>query len=87
MSRSNKKEATTMKPLDVIKHACTDALEKDNPSADAAFHDAVDPGSVLELAGLVETLLMYVEKQDDLTARELAAKTRHSLAGEPGGGV
>jgi len=76
-----------MKPIDLIKQACTDALAKDDPGSQEAFHAAVDPGSVMELAGLVEALLMYVEKQDDLTAQELAAKTRHSLAGEPGGGV
>ncbi|SNS40709.1 hypothetical protein SAMN06265795_102574 [Noviherbaspirillum humi] len=76
-----------MRALDSIKQACSDALRDDDSQALARFHAQVDPGSVLEMAGLIESLLTYLEEIDDLTARELVARTRHSLQGEPGGGV
>jgi hypothetical protein len=58
-----------MHDLEVIKKACTDALQNDesNPEVIAQFHEVVDPASVLELVHVLES---------SITAHELETLTR-----------
>lgn len=64
--------------LSVIKQACTDAMaeaEDEEPSWRAAYVSVVDPLSVLEMAGIIETLLENAEQ----TAPDLAARIRAEI--------
>lgn len=77
-----------MQAIHVIKEACSEALNEDNPAGLDRFRNAVDPASVLELASMLESLLTYLDDIDDLTARELVRETRHRLKGDSAeGGV
>lgn len=77
-----------MRALHTIKDACADALERDTPDSTARFHAVVDPGSVMEMAALIESFIDYVEKLDDLTAQELVREAKHRTAGSgPEGAV
>jgi hypothetical protein len=78
------RQERNMHALEVIKNTCADALNDDDATADASFRAVVDPGSVLEMATIIESLLGYVEKVDDLTARELATEVRHRITGRVG---
>jgi hypothetical protein len=76
-----------MRKLELIKEACSNALEA-RPENIQAFHNIVDPATILEMATAIESLLTYVEKVDDLTAQELAREIRHRLNSDrPEGGV
>lgn len=76
-----------MRKLESIKEACSSALGA-RPDSIEAFHKIVDPATVLEMATAIESLLTYVEKEDDLTAQELAREIRHRLNSDrPEGGV
>lgn len=70
-----------MHALSAIKQACAAALDEDDPQGMDAFRATADPGSVLEMAAMLESLLLYVEKLDDVTAQELARETRHRTSG------
>lgn len=62
-----------MNSLSVIKQACNDAIEESEdevPSWRAAYVSIVDPATVLEMAGIIDTLLKHAEQ----TAPDLAAK-------------
>lgn len=86
-----------MHTLQTIKEACAQALRgnaanttdaSDAAAADARFHAVADPASVMEMASAIESLLTYMEKIDDLTARELVREVRHRLGdGGAEGGV
>jgi hypothetical protein len=71
-----------MRALSDIRQVCTAALDEDDPQGIDAFRRAADPASVLEMATMLESLLLYVEKLDDLTAQELAREIRHRTNGE-----
>ncbi len=76
-----------MRKLESIKDACSIALNG-APEGIAAFHRKVDPAAVLEMATAIESMLTYLEKADDLTARELAREITHRLSSDrPEGGV
>ncbi|WP_334190955.1 hypothetical protein [Noviherbaspirillum sp.] len=76
-----------MRKLEAIKSACSNALNG-QPEGNDAFHSMVDPATVLEMATAIESLLTYVEKTDDLTARELAREIVHRFSSDrPEGGV
>jgi hypothetical protein len=76
-----------MQKLELIKNACSKALNG-QPEGIDAFRQTVDPGTVMEMAAAIESLLTYVEKADDLTAQELAREIVHRLSGDrPEGGV
>lgn len=88
-----------MHDLSVIKHAALDALDEDSEIPEAmrmaGFHSIVDPGSVYEMACLIEQsaetpetgelmqlfreLAEYVEKLPGEEARVLAMKARDFL--------
>lgn len=70
-----------MHALSEIKKACAAALDDQNRQGVDAFRSMADPASVLEIATMLESLLIYVEKTDDLTAQELAREVRHRISG------
>jgi hypothetical protein len=45
-----------MHSLKVIKITCAEAMDDDDPAAKGAFRAIVDPGSVLEMAQIIEML-------------------------------
>lgn len=71
-----------MRAMNTIKDACAEALENDTPDGRSKFQSVVDPASVMEMAGIIESLLTYVDKVDDLTAQELALEVKHKIAGK-----
>lgn len=69
-----------MNNLDIIRHACRDALEEAEEAEDmralqATYISLADPLSVLELADHFDTLLMHADE----TAPELAKKIRAAV--------
>ena len=50
-----------MHALAVIKNACAEALDEE-PGSLAEFHAIVDPGSVYEMAAMLEDLTAEVER-------------------------
>jgi hypothetical protein len=69
-----------MHNLQVIKTVCSEALEDDDPAAMALFRDRVDPGSVLEMVEIIETLLAHVVEAG--TSEELVMQVRKALHGQ-----
>jgi hypothetical protein len=67
-----------MHSLQVIKNACAEALDEDEPDL-AGFYAVVDPGSVLEMAAVIETLLMHIEQTG--TGGELVEQVKLRIAG------
>lgn len=51
-----------MHSLKVIKNVAADALDDDDPDAMGLYHATVDPGSVLEMAAIIESLLAALEQ-------------------------
>lgn len=66
-----------MHALNVIKNACIDALDEDDPCGIDTFRAVVDPHSVLELADIVESLLRHIEETG--TGDELVSQARYRL--------
>jgi hypothetical protein len=69
-----------MHNLQVIKTVSAEALDDDDPAAIALYRDLVDPGSVLEMAGIIETLLTHIEQAG--TGKELVMQVRKLLHGQ-----
>jgi hypothetical protein len=69
-----------MHNLQVIKTVSAEALDDDDPAALGLFRDLVDPGSVLEMAGIIETLLAHLEQAG--TAGELVRQVKKVLGGQ-----
>lgn len=53
-----------MQALTVIEEAAAAALDVDEPAALHAFRAVVDPGSVMEMAMLIRTMLDWLEDGD-----------------------
>jgi hypothetical protein len=68
-----------MHSLSAIKDACVQALD-DQGTALGQFYAVVDPGSVMEMAAIIETLLLHIEQ----TSRggELVEQVKARIAGE-----
>jgi hypothetical protein len=64
----------------VIKSVSADALDDEDPAALALFRDVVDPGSVLEMAGIIDTLLAHLEQSG--TAEDLVTQVEQALRGQ-----
>jgi hypothetical protein len=63
----------------VIKTVSAEALDDDDPGALGLFRDVVDPESVLEMAGIIETLLAHLEQAG---AEELVLQVKKALSGQ-----
>ena len=53
-----------MNALSVIKHACADALDADSLHP-AEYASVVDPGSVYEMATIIEEFVQYATRMGD----------------------
>jgi hypothetical protein len=69
-----------MHSLQVIKTVSAEALDDDDPAALSLFRDVVDPGSVLEMAGIIEALLAGLDQAG--TEEDLVTQVRQALRGQ-----
>jgi predicted Zn-dependent peptidase len=68
-----------MHNLQVIKNVAADALDDEGTGGLNAFHAVVDPGSVLEMAAIIEALLGHLEQSG--TNPELVDAVQQRLRG------
>jgi hypothetical protein len=68
-----------MHNIQVIKNVSGDAMDDDEPGALSTFHAVVDPGSVLEMARIIEALLQEVERSG--SNPELVKQVNQALRG------
>jgi hypothetical protein len=77
-----------MHNLQVIKNVAADALDDEGTGGLDGFHAVVDPGSVLEMAAIIEALLGHIEQSGtnpglvDEVKRRLCAGFAISIASE-----
>jgi hypothetical protein len=69
-----------MHNLQVIKTVSAEALDDDDPAALGLFRDLVHPGSVLEMARIIEALLAHLEQAG--TAEELVMQVKKVLGSQ-----
>jgi hypothetical protein len=69
-----------MHSLQVIKTVSAEALDDDDPAALGLFRDLVDPGSVLEMASIIEALLAGLEKAG--TEEGLVRQVKQAIRGQ-----
>ena len=72
--------------LHVIKHACAEALDDDERDPAQFYAAVVDPGSVMKMTAIIETLLMHIEQtgRGEELAEQVKLRIReYVVAGTP----